>query len=87
LDSFNWTRVYGNNYNVGKGFVGYMPAIGEGAVKIRQSETVQNVFARLLHRKDLYAKLDRFGLMRPTKGRPHFKTEKGFVHWDQNPLG
>ena len=34
----------------------------------------------------MYAKLDRYGLMRPTKGRPQFKTEKGFVHWDQNPL-
>mmetsp|Transcript_23782 Transcript_23782/g.66649 ORF Transcript_23782/g.66649 Transcript_23782/m.66649 type:complete len:364 (-) Transcript_23782:181-1272(-) len=85
LDRVNWSRTYGSRYNEGKGFVGYMPAVGPDATRLRQNERVLAVYASLLKRRDLLAKLDRFGLMRPTRGRPEYRTEKGFVHWDQNP--
>lgn len=85
LDKVNWLRTYGTKYNEGKGFVGFMPAIGKAACQLRQNEQVLAVYASLLKRRDLLAKLDRFGLMRPTRGRPKYRTEKGFVHWDQNP--
>jgi hypothetical protein len=43
------------------------------------------VYETLLGTKRLASKLDRFGLMRPSRGKPEFQTELGFVHWDQNP--
>eukprot|EP01108_Squamamoeba_japonica_P005264 TRINITY_DN4133_c0_g1_i1.p1 TRINITY_DN4133_c0_g1~~TRINITY_DN4133_c0_g1_i1.p1 ORF type:complete len:333 (+),score=83.56 TRINITY_DN4133_c0_g1_i1:1166-2164(+) len=85
LDKVDWRKVYGNKYNEGKGFVGYNPAIGPSVAQIRQNKAIVDIYGRLLGRRDLYAKLDRFGLMRPSKDRPHFRTEIGFVHWDQSP--
>jgi hypothetical protein len=32
----NWKAVYGSQYNEGKGFVGYQPALGEATTKMRQ---------------------------------------------------
>ena len=85
LGNVNWTSVYWSKYNESKGFVGYEPALGKHVCELRQNEAVLGIFETLLGTKKLAAKLDRFGLMRPTAGNPSWQTDKGFVHWDQNP--
>jgi hypothetical protein len=32
----SWKAVYGSQYNEGKGFVGYQPALGEATTRMRQ---------------------------------------------------
>eukprot|EP00051_Salpingoeca_urceolata_P023764 m.408878 g.408878 ORF g.408878 m.408878 type:complete len:362 (-) comp20150_c5_seq3:736-1821(-) len=96
LEAIKWPSVYGSKYNTGKGFVGFEPAVSQGAFNVRQSPGLHRVFSNLLGTKALWAKFDRYGLMRPTKGikcdkpgktkdHPDWATETGFVHWDQNP--
>ncbi len=43
------------------------------------------VFQRVLHQQAVWSKFDRYGLMRPTDVHPEWQTDRGFVHWDQNP--
>lgn len=77
--------VYKSKYNVGKGFLGSRPVLSVEGTKVRQHEPLVRVFQTLLHQDAIFCKFDRYGLMRPTKGRPEWKTDRGFVHWDQNP--
>lgn len=56
----------------------------------RQDPRVYQVFRRLLGRRDLVVKLDRYGVMRPTvladgTEREDWLTEQSWLHWDQNP--
>ena len=83
-ESVDWASVYGSAYNMGKGFFS-IASNGPVACKIRQLPHVLKFFSLVLGRSDIYAKMDRFGLMRPTKDHPEWATEVGFVHWDQNP--
>jgi len=86
LDAVDWTNdVYRSLYNTGKGFVGSRPCVGQAPTAVRERPELVRVFQRLLHQDALYAKFDRYGLMRPTDRHPEWKTDRGFVHWDQNP--
>mmetsp|Transcript_735 Transcript_735/g.1074 ORF Transcript_735/g.1074 Transcript_735/m.1074 type:complete len:328 (+) Transcript_735:93-1076(+) len=83
-ESVDWASVYGSAYNMGKGFFS-IASNGPVACKIRQLPHFLKIFSLVLGRSDIYTKMDRFGLMRPTKDHPEWATEVGFVHWDQNP--
>jgi len=94
----NWKYVYGSSYNMSKGFLGYEPAVSQVAWNNRQEPKVYEAFTHIWNRKDLGAKLDRVGFMRPTKfivdtsessgmaSKPEWETERNWVHWDQNPF-
>jgi len=95
----NWSsKVFGGSYNTKRGFLGYNIAQSQAAWNIRQNPSVYKAFAGILGKKWLRVKMDRYGLMRPTKVRvpdangelvvedhPEWKTEERWVHWDQNP--
>eukprot|EP01127_Copromyxa_protea_P009268 TRINITY_DN2168_c0_g1_i3.p1 TRINITY_DN2168_c0_g1~~TRINITY_DN2168_c0_g1_i3.p1 ORF type:complete len:117 (-),score=2.64 TRINITY_DN2168_c0_g1_i3:362-712(-) len=59
-----------------RGFLGYEPAMSQAAWNNRQCPTVYTVFACLLQQKNLWAKIDRYGFMRPTKGVINLHGEK-----------
>eukprot|EP01102_Stenamoeba_stenopodia_P009164 TRINITY_DN2690_c0_g1_i1.p1 TRINITY_DN2690_c0_g1~~TRINITY_DN2690_c0_g1_i1.p1 ORF type:complete len:298 (+),score=60.44 TRINITY_DN2690_c0_g1_i1:74-895(+) len=97
----NWNaNVFGGSYNTKRGFLGYKIAQSQAAWDVRQSPKLHRAFAALLGDEKMRVKLDRYGLMRPTKVRipkadgsegfdveehPEWKTEEHWVHWDQNP--
>lgn len=98
----NWnSTVFGGSYNTKRGFLGYKIAQSQAAWNVRQSPSLYRAFAAILEETKLKVKLDRYGLMRPTKVRvpraeedgggfvvedhPEWKTEERWVHWDQNP--
>lgn len=95
LDEINWDGVSGSRYNTKRGFLGYDPSWSVTAWLNRLNPKLHSANACLFGRRDLIVKLDRYGLMRPTKfltnsarpvqERPAWKTEGAWIHWDQNP--
>lgn len=98
LDNIDWSSVYYSSYNTKYGFLGFDAAVEQAAFDVRQYPPLVAVFAALFGERELWCKIDRFGIMRPTEGiaqsasdpdvrvdRPAWKTASGFVHWDQNP--
>jgi len=91
----NWKIPYGSGYNMMRGFLGYDPAITQAPWNNRQHPELYSVFANILQQKNLWAKVDRYGFMRPTRDiigpdgekvdMPSWRTDDRFVHWDQNP--
>jgi len=98
----NWvSSVFVGQYNTMRGFLGYKIALSQAAWNIRQHPSLYRAFVTVLENEKLKMKLDRYGLMRPTKVRvpkeggssgefevvdhPEWKTEERWVHWDQNP--
>jgi len=67
------------------------------ACENRQNPNVYNVFKNVLGQEALWASIDRFGVLRPTKGiifppgshskidKPNWKTVESWLHWDMNP--
>eukprot|EP01112_Ceratiomyxa_fruticulosa_P021056 TRINITY_DN7331_c0_g2_i1.p1 TRINITY_DN7331_c0_g2~~TRINITY_DN7331_c0_g2_i1.p1 ORF type:complete len:347 (-),score=65.40 TRINITY_DN7331_c0_g2_i1:74-1114(-) len=65
----------------------------------RQNPRIYSVFKNIWKRPDLWVKLDRYGVMRPTKNvplrneegqvvltdKPEWQTKSNWLHWDQNP--
>jgi hypothetical protein len=74
-----------DKYNTGKGFVGSRPCLGAAPTALRQEAGLVAVFQRLLGQQAVWAKFDRYGLMRPADVHRDWQTDRGFVHWDQNP--
>lgn len=94
LERVDWDSVYGSRYNRSKGFVGYEAPNSECAWRSRLAPALHHVYSTLFGRKDLMAKLDRFGMMRPTVFdnsdgneifRKDWQTTGEWIHWDQNP--
>jgi len=66
------------------------------ACENRQNPNVYNVFKNALGQEALWVSIDRFGVLRPTKGilfpesqkkidKPTWKTVASWLHWDMNP--
>jgi hypothetical protein len=95
----NWLRIHGTKYNEKRGFLGNNFSLSQVCWNIRQHPDLYQAFAIVLEDHRLNVKLDRYGLMRPTKiwsttpsgtrelvdFHPEWKTEERWIHWDQNP--
>eukprot|EP01112_Ceratiomyxa_fruticulosa_P022110 TRINITY_DN800_c0_g1_i3.p1 TRINITY_DN800_c0_g1~~TRINITY_DN800_c0_g1_i3.p1 ORF type:complete len:342 (-),score=64.70 TRINITY_DN800_c0_g1_i3:108-1133(-) len=67
------------------GILGDDPAMGKQAWENRQNENVFEVF-KLLHKTDrLRVTFDRYGILRPTRENPEWKTVSDWLHWDLGP--
>ena len=51
----------------------------------RQNVNVISSFQNILDADDIVVNQDRFGVMRPTKVNPKWKTLNSWLHWDENP--
>lgn len=90
-----WNEVFGSSYNTKRGFLGYYPAVSDSAWQNRQHPNMLKAFRAIYGRQDLWAKVDRFGFMRPTRGlidssgqivdKPDWETERSWIHFDLNP--
>jgi len=67
------------------GILGSFPSIGKEAIRNRQNPKVYDVFRNLLGKDELLVTFDRFGILRPAKKNPEWKTLKDWIHWDLNP--
>lgn len=90
LEKINWEDVYYSRYNMSKGFLGYEAPNCKEAWQNRLSPQLEQAFTTLFGRSDLLVKIDRFGMMRPTKfgdAEPikAWQTTGEWIHWDQNP--
>jgi len=90
----DWKAIYKTNYNANKGFLGYDVGLSQAAWNNRQHPDVYKAFCTIFKQKDLWAKMDRFGFMRPTRdllsndtkvNKVEWETDRNWVHWDQNP--
>lgn len=93
-----WYSTFGSKYNVKRGFLGSNMASSQATWDVRQHPNLHKAFSVILENRKLEVKLDRYGLMRPTKlhvpgeggataveEHPEWRTEDRWVHWDQNP--
>lgn len=62
----DWNMIHQSQYNLKHGFMGFDSATSGSAQKVRELPAMHRIFAALLHRKDIWFKFDRFGIMRPT---------------------
>lgn len=94
LDKLRWNAVSGSRYNTKRGFLGFEPPWSVVAWRNRLNKSLYRVNAGLFGREDLVVKIDRYGLMRPTRffgedgveqRRDEWRTEGNWIHWDQNP--
>jgi len=89
-----WKEIYETGYNLRRGFLGFDQAVSTDAFHNIQSPAMHEAYAKVFNQQNLWAKMDRYGVMRPTKGiisgeekidKPDWKTESNWIHWDQNP--
>jgi len=66
----NWVKVFQSNYNLRRGFLGFDRAVDAPGLHNIQSPPIYEAFSKIFNQKNLWAKLDRYGVMRPTKGIP-----------------
>eukprot|EP00004_Rigifila_ramosa_P026983 TRINITY_DN8595_c0_g1_i1.p1 TRINITY_DN8595_c0_g1~~TRINITY_DN8595_c0_g1_i1.p1 ORF type:complete len:353 (-),score=49.68 TRINITY_DN8595_c0_g1_i1:38-1096(-) len=72
--------------NAGKGFFSAKNDLRDRcAWQNRQNPELVRIFQVILQQQELYVVRDRYGIMRPTEGRPEWKTSASWMHWDQNP--
>jgi len=86
----NWDGVSGSHYNTKKGFLTNENPMSEVAWANRISPALYHVNKQLFGRDDLVVKVDRYGLMRPTRFGPDviretWETSGQWIHWDMNP--
>jgi len=98
-DPTTWTNDSWPGGNLG--ILGHGPAFKNVSWEIRQNPRVYQPFADVMGIKELWASVDRYGVMRPTRNVPTEKIEEGkeiiredrldwktvsnWLHWDLNP--
>lgn len=65
----NWSRIYERDYNERKGFLGNGVVLTSSSWIIRQLPSIHHAFSSIWNTEKLRVKLDRYGIMRPTKLR------------------
>jgi len=86
-DPLTWQDELWTRSAVPAGLLGTRALFGPCAMRNRQNVKVYKAFCCVFGCEELYVNLGRFGVMRPTRDHPQWRTMSRWFHWDLNPWG